>query len=86
MAINIVRLIEAYALNDRREESFTPTAAQTVFNIAATPTDPSDVDFRLNGVSYETGTDFTVSGTTVTWVKAITLDTTDTVEIVYYVE
>lgn len=85
MPINIIRLIEAFAINERREESFTPAPAQTVFNIAATPTTDSEVTFRLNGVAYETGTDFSVVGTTVTWLKAITLDATDTVEIVYYI-
>lgn len=85
MPINIIRYIETYGKTDRREESFTPTASQTIFTVAETPSDPTDVNFRLNGVSYETGVDFSVSGTTVTWLKAITLDTTDLVEITYYV-
>ena len=86
MPINLVRAIEAYSLTKRREEAFTPTPSQTVFTIAEAPSDNSDANFRLNGMTYETGVDFSVSGTTVTWIKAITLDSTDLVEIIYYVQ
>ena len=86
MAINLPRTIVANSpFKDRNEEQFTPSAAQTVFAIAATPNDPSNVDFRLNTVSYVYSVDYTVSGTTVTWTNGIVLATTDRVDIVYYV-
>lgn len=86
MPINILRYIETFGLTKRREESFTPTPSQTLFVISETPSDPTEVNFRLNGVSYETGVDFSVSGLNVTWLNAIVLDATDLVEITYYVQ
>lgn len=85
MALNILRYIETYGQVNRREESFTPTPSQTVFNIAETPLDPSEVSFILNGLTYETGVDFSVSGTTVTWLNPLVLNGSDLVEIIYFV-
>ena len=71
---------------DQRQETFTPTLAQTAFVLAATPADTSDVRVFVNGVKYIVTSDFTVSGTTVTWLDTpFALDTLDTVEIVYLV-
>jgi hypothetical protein len=65
------------------QESHTPTASQTVFTTAATPS--GAVQVFVNGIAYQSGgVDYTVSGSTVTWLNtAFTLATTDTVVFLY---
>lgn len=83
MPVNVFRLVESL-VGERVEQGITPTAAQTVFTLTFTPRTPSDVDFYLNAIKYEYLVDFTVSGTTLTWINPLVLDTSDRVEIIYY--
>lgn len=71
---------------DRREETFTPSSSQTVFALAATPLVPNDTSMFINTVKYLYTIDFTVVGANVTWLDGpFTLDSLDTVEIIYFV-
>jgi hypothetical protein len=71
---------------DQREEVFTPSLGQTVFNLSATPNPANDTSVFVNTVKYIYGVNFTVSGTQVTWLDSpFTLDSLDVVEIIYYV-
>jgi hypothetical protein len=66
------------------EEFFTPAGGQTVFTIADTPVTDT-VLFYVNGVLYELDVDYTVAGTTITWLDAkFTLAASDRVFISYF--
>lgn len=69
-------------------EFFTPTPAQTVFNLAQAPADPSDTIMKVNTATYDEGSPtpgyFTVSGTTLTWLDVFQLDSTDEVSVTYF--
>ena len=54
----------------RRIDTFTASASQTVFALAQAPVDPSATAFSVNGVIYTYGTDYTVTGSTLTWLDA----------------
>lgn len=71
---------------DQREETFTPTLGQTIFNLSATPATANDTSFFVNTVKYIYGISYTVSGNQVTWLNSpFTLDSLDVVEIIYFV-
>ena len=86
-------VINIDAINPGREpvrDFFVPTAAQTVFNLTqGTPVDSEDTIMRVNGVSYAEGSPtpgfFTVAGTVLTWLDRFLLDTSDEVEILYFI-
>ena len=62
----------------------TATASQTVFTLDEVPFDDNDVEMKINGVSYLITTDYTISGTTATWLDTdFTLDAGDKVEFIY---
>ncbi len=69
-----------------RLDSFTPTAGQTAFTLAAPPLHPLIVIAFVNGVEYENGVDFGVVGTTFTWNDVLfTLGTTDLLTVYFEV-
>lgn len=66
------------------EDEFTATEDQTIFTLSSTPTDSDSVQMFVNGVIYDDTADYTVSGTTVTWLDAkFTMDTGDKILIRY---
>lgn len=66
------------------EDEFTPTLGQITFILSQAPTDLDSLAFLVNGVHYDDTVDFTVSGTTVTWLNTpFSLDTTDKVHARY---
>lgn len=65
-------------------DQFTATSKQTVFSLSDTPVDPDDVELTVNGIEYANGSDFSVSGTTVTWLDVLfTLSAGDCIIIDY---
>lgn len=60
------------------EDEFVPTLGQVTFILSAAPLDPNSFSLHINGVVYDDGLDFTVSGTTLTWLNTpFSLDATD---------
>jgi len=69
------------------EESFTPSNGQTTFTLSKTYEAGGFVQFFVNGIKYDLIVDFTISGTTVTWLDTpFALATTDFVSIHYQIE
>ena len=69
-----------------RETIVVTSNGQTGFALSQTPKDVNDVMMEVNGVAYENGAgkDFSVSGTTATWLdNDFTLETTDEVIFEY---
>jgi len=67
-------------------DGFAATAAQTSFTLTQTPKNNVNVLMKVNGVDYRNGVgkDFTVSGTTATWLNALfALEVDDDVLFVY---
>jgi hypothetical protein len=63
---------------------FSPTLGQTAFTLSATPSAPTTSLVWINGVLYEEGLDYTVSGTTLTWLNiAFSLGPPDLLEAYY---
>lgn len=56
---------------------------QTSFSLTATPLVSAAVHIFLNGVRQRHTTDFTVSGTSITWVSSTSLLTSDSLVAVY---
>jgi hypothetical protein len=67
-------------------DAYTPTLGQTAFTLSHTRNSSYLFFLTLNGVIQLENTDFTVSGTTLTWLNAgsITLKTTDSLVARYY--
>ena len=66
------------------EDEFTPTSGQVTFIISTAPADLQTLTFAVNGVLADEGTDYTVSGTTLTWLNApFAMETTDLAVIRY---
>lgn len=62
---------------------FSPTLGETAFTLSATPSAPPELVW-INGVLYELGLDYTVSGTTLTWLNiSFSLGPPDLVEVYY---
>jgi hypothetical protein len=85
-----VSLIAAFSrgpvsgVDTHQTDEFTASASQTAFTLTKTPVDSNDVRMRINGVDYDNGVDYTVSGTSVTWTDtAFVLDNGDDVEFDY---
>jgi hypothetical protein len=69
----------------RIEEVFTPTPAQTVFTLSGAPATPNDTSMFVNTAKYIYGVDYTVAVNQLTWLDVeFTLDTSDTVEIIWF--
>lgn len=60
------------------------TNGQTAITLSQTPKDANDVVLIVNGIQYALTTDYTISGTTLTWLDTdFTLETTDKVSVEY---
>ena len=64
------------------EDTFTPTLAQTIFTLSNSYGAGTISILFLNGVSQLEGIDYTISGTTLTYLH-LTLDNLDTLQIFY---
>jgi hypothetical protein len=49
------------------EDEYTATAGQTVFTLSDTPASLATFSMYVNGIIYDDVTDYTISGTTLTW-------------------
>lgn len=65
------------------QEEFTPTLGQITFIVSDLPADVVSIEFNVNGVLYDEGDDYTVSGSTITWINPIVLKPVDKVIIRY---
>jgi hypothetical protein len=66
------------------EDEFTATLAQTVFTLTQSAAAGGVVVLTINGQRFAEGTDFTISGTTLTWLDTpFTLEAGDAVVITY---
>lgn len=63
------------------QEEFTPTTGQITFIISNLPTDAVSFEFSVNGILYDEGDDYTVSGSNITWINPIVLKPVDKVII-----
>lgn len=60
------------------EDEFVPTLGQVTFVLSSVPTDLNSISLHVNGIAYDDVTDYTVSGTTLTWLNTpFSLETTD---------
>ncbi len=66
------------------DDAFSPFNGQTIFNLSHVPTDGTSVEFFINGISYNSALERTVSSSTVTWLGLFTIRTTDQVWIIYH--
>lgn len=65
-----------------QHDTFTPGSGQTAFTLSRSPS--GIVDMYVNGAKQKLVSDYTVSGSNVTWLNAgFTLEPTDTVEFIY---
>lgn len=65
-------------------DGFTPTAGQTEFTLSEDP-NGGLVDLYVNGVLYVLDVDYTVSGTTLTWLEPFELEADDVVLAAYVI-
>lgn len=67
------------------QDEFTPTLGQVTFIITALPADVVSIELYVNGVLYDegVGADYTVSGTTITWLNPFILKPKDLVTVRY---
>ena len=68
----------------QQTDLFIATASQTVFVLSETPVDSTDVKMSVNGHFERITEDYTVSGTTLTWLNNnFILEAGDRIEIHY---
>lgn len=66
------------------EDEFTATPAQVTFILSQAPIDAVSLTFHVNGVLYDDVTDFSISGTTITWLDtAFVMSAGDKIHIRY---
>lgn len=65
------------------DQSFTPTNGQTAFILSSVPISNDRIFMFVNSATYIVGNDFTISGSTITWLNAFTMATTDIVTVRY---
>lgn len=65
------------------EDEFTPTNGQVSFTLSQAPIDLDTVTVHVNGVLYDDGADFSVSGAILTWLNTFVLATTDKMIVRY---
>jgi hypothetical protein len=53
------------------QDEFTATSSQSTFALSRTPSDNQSVFFVVNGVIYDDQHDYTISGSTVTWLNTL---------------
>jgi hypothetical protein len=70
------------ALDHHQTDQYTAMALQTVFALTRVPADSADVVMHINGQRQRNGIDFTVIGTTITWLDVqFTLSGGDAVQL-----
>jgi hypothetical protein len=62
---------------------FTATSGQISFTLPSVATDPDTYSLTVNGIEYVRGTDFTVSGTALTWLNTFVLVSGDRLMVAY---
>lgn len=72
-------------LAEQVQESFAVTNGQTIFTLSDTPLDDTAVLLFINGSKQEYSSNYTVSGTTLTWANSFSLVVADKVEVWYIV-
>lgn len=72
-------------LAEQVQESFAVTNGQTVFTLSDTPLDGTAVLLFINGSKQQYSSNYTVSGTTLTWTNSFSLVVADKVEVWYIV-
>lgn len=76
--------VEIGTANAQKQETLAVlTLGQTSFTLTEQPAQSNAVEMFVNGVKQKYGTDYTISGTNVTYSGSVTLLTTDTVEFWY---
>ena len=65
------------------KEVFITTNGQISFTLPSVATDPDSYVLSVNGVEYVRNTDFTVSGTALTWLNTFILKLGDRVIVTY---
>lgn len=60
------------------------TNGQTAFTLPSEVISGGNVRVYVNGVRYDLGDDFTVSGLALTWIGTLVLETGDEFRVVYY--
>lgn len=71
-------------LHDHQVDKITATLNQTAFTLTTTPKTATEVALFVNGVRYNYTTDYTVAGTTATWLNTdFTMAAGDIVTLVY---
>jgi hypothetical protein len=66
------------------EDAFTPTLGQITFILSQAPTEPVSLSLHANGVEAVVAVDYTISGTTLTWLNTeFSFETDDEVVIQY---
>ncbi len=82
--ISSLKQLTAAIAIDWVEDEFTATAGQVTFVLSSTPLDVDSVSVIVNGVHYDDDADWTISGTTVTWLDTVfVMDAGDKVIIRY---
>lgn len=86
----VVNLDAVFQGGQQQRETFVPSAAQTIFALAAAPLVSliPDTVVRVNQVPYGEGvvggSYFTITGSQMTWLNQFLLDSGDVVEIIYF--
>lgn len=70
-------------VDEKRELLTIASNGQTAFTLAAVPLQPSLSTVTFNTLTAKYGVDYTIVGTALTWISAVPLATTDTLEIIY---
>lgn len=65
------------------QDEYVPTFGQVTFILSSAPIDVTSLEFNLNGVLYDDNVDYTISGSTITWISSITLKPKDKILIRY---
>lgn len=65
------------------KDEFIPTTGQVTFVLSQTPSDLASLEVAVNGVEYDDGVDYTISGATITWLDPFTLKTKDKMIVQY---
>ncbi len=65
------------------KDEFIPTTGQVTFVLSQTPFDLASLELAVNGVEYDDGVDYTISGATITWLDPFTLKTKDKMIVQY---
>ena len=64
-------------------QNITPTNGQTIFTLDNSVPAGLQPIVSISGIIFEQGVDYTISGTTLTWINSVTLDTSDTLSVYY---